>query len=345
MKRHVHFVTSSGLAWPWSRQLPGPSSHWESTQYALDRAPDGEVDWLVVYDGWSTPELATQVPVERRILITGEPETFHRYQAAYLAQFGHVITTQRGIRHPGVIHTQVGMNWFAGVRFNFDGPQASCVPVLGFAELAADSPPKTKLCSVVSSTKAVTAGHRQRLEFVLRLQKELGDSIDFYGRGFRDVADKDEALASYRYHIALENSSHPDYWTEKLADPFLRQCFPIYAGCPNLQDYFPEGSWLSIDISRPAEAIARIREVLTGDLDRQRASQLAEAKRRVLWEHNVFALLERTYRRLEASKPTPPPSLPRPEHLRTNQQVKDARWSRRLVRGLRQVLGLKRVRR
>jgi hypothetical protein len=325
--------------------MPGTSGRWENTQYALDCTPDVAVDWLVVYDGWSTPELTTHVPRARRILITGEPESFHRYQAAYLAQFGHVVTTQRCIHHTGVIHSQVGMNWFVGVRFDFDGPQGSYVPVLGFSELATDPPLKTKLCSVVSSTKAVTAGHRQRLEFVLRLQKELGDLIDFYGRGFRDVADKDEALASYRYHIALENSSHPDYWTEKLADPYLRQCFPIYAGCPNLQDYFPAGSWLSIDVGKPDESIARIREVLKTDLDRQRASALAEAKRRVLWEHNVFALLERTYQRLEASEAKLPERVAPPERLRTNQEVKDARWSRRLVRGLRQALGLKRVRR
>lgn len=323
--------------------MPGPPGHWGDTEYALDCEPDAEVDWLVIYDGWSTPELATQVPWERRILITGEPESFHRYQPGYLAQFGHVITTQRGIRHPGVIHTQIGMNWFAGVRFDFTGPQGSYVPVLGFADLAAEPPPKTKLCSVVSSTKAVTPGHRQRLEFVLRLQKELGDLIDFYGRGFRDVADKDEALASYRYHIALENSSHLDYWTEKLADPYLRNCFPIYAGCPNLRDYFPEGSWLSIDVSQPAESIASIQEVLSSDLDRQRASAVAEAKRRVLWEHNVFALLQQTYRRLESAEAQVPLRLTSPERLWTNQEVKDARWSRRLVGGLRHALGLKRV--
>ncbi|WOB10078.1 glycosyltransferase family 10 domain-containing protein [Piscinibacter gummiphilus] len=323
--------------------MPGTSGHWENTQYALDCAPDFEVEWLVVYDGWSTPELMTHVPRARRILITGEPESFHRYQPAYLAQFGHVITTQRCIRHPGVIHTQVGMNWFAGVRFDFNGPQNSYVPVLGFEELAADLPLKTKLCSVVSSTKSVTAGHRQRLDFILRLKEELGDLVDIYGRGFQEVADKDDALAAYRYHIALENSSHPDYWTEKLADPFLRQCFPIYAGCPNLSDYFPEGSWLSIDVSKPAESIARIREVLKSDLDRQRASAVAEAKRRVLWEHNVFGLLERTYRRLESAEAQAPQRLTSPERLWTNQEVKDARWSRRLVRRLRQVLGLKRT--
>lgn len=325
--------------------MPETPDQWENTRYALDCAPAFEVEWLVIYDGWPTSGLTTDVPWERRILITGEPESFHRYQEGYLAQFGHVITTQRCIRHPGVIHTQVGMNWFAGVRFDFDGTQGSNLPVLRFAELAADPPPKTKLCSVVSSTKAVTAGHRQRLEFVLRLKEELGDLVDIYGRGFREVADKDEALASYRYHIALENSSHPDYWTEKLADPYLRNCFPIYAGCPNLQDYFPEGSWLPIDVGRPAESISRIREILNSDLDRERASALAEAKRRVLWEHNVFALLERTYRRLEASEAQAPQKLVSPERLWTNQEVKDARWSRRLVRGLRQALGLKRIRR
>lgn len=337
MSRNVHFVNSSGAAWPWQRQIPGADSVWGETRYALDCEPDSVPDWLVVYEGWATKDFVTTVPRGRRIFITGEPESFHRYQPGFLDQFGHVITTQRRIKHPGVIRSQVAINWFAGVRFN--GVQGPHTAVLRFEDLAAGNPQKARLCSVVSSTKAVTAGHRQRLAFVLKLKEALGDRIDVFGRGFHEIADKDEALASYRYHIALENSSHPDYWTEKLADPYLRGCFPIYAGCPNLGDYFPEGSWVSIDISRPDEAIARIREILDSDLDRQRAAELAEAKRRILWEHNVFALLERTYARLEAQETSVQPAI-LPTRLHTDRDAKDMLFSRRLARGLRRVLGL-----
>lgn len=333
--RKVLFISSAGKMWPWQRQLPAGDLVWGDTQYTIDEAPVGVPDWLVVYDGWPPGDFFTEIPRERRIFITGEPESFHRYQSSFLEQFGYVLTPQRVIQHVGVIRSQPAINWFVGVRFNLaGGPHTS---VLSFDELKAGNPPKTRLCSVVCSTKAVTPGHRQRLAFVKKLKEALGDQVDVFGRGFQEVVDKDEALASYRYHIALENSSHPDYWTEKLADPFLRGCFPIYAGCPNLSDYFPEGSYARIDINRPAQAIERIREILVSGLDEQRATELAEAKRRVLWEHNVFALLERTYQRLEQTG-RQMTSLPTSVRLMTDREAKDSLFSRRLKRYLHRLL-------
>ena len=52
------------------------------------------------------------------------------------------------------------------------------------------------------------------------------------------IEDKFDALIGYKYHLALENSVIPDYWTEKLADSLLAWCKPIYYGCPNINDYF-----------------------------------------------------------------------------------------------------------
>lgn len=339
IQRKVHFVNSAGATWPWARQIPGAGTTWGQTLYAIDVEPAFVPDWLVVYEGWLPVELATRVPRERRILICAEPESFHRYQPKFLAQFGHVITSQSRVRHPGVIASQVAINWFAGVRFN--GVSGPHTPVLKFEDFVSGNPPKTKLCSVVCSTKTVTKGHRQRLAFVERLKRELGDQIDVYGRGFREIRDKDEALADYRYHIALENSSHQDYWTEKLADPFLRGCFPIYAGCPNLSEYFPDGSYVRIDIGKPDQALETILTVLASSKDRDGSNDLPGAKRRVLWEHNVFALLERTFQRLEQIQNSAP-VIGAEVRLITDQEAKNMRISRRVTRYLREALGRQR---
>lgn len=338
VKRIVQFVSSSGPAWPWQRQIPGDTSLWGGTLYEIETEPERPADWLVVYEGWTQKSLFTQVPRERRIFITGEPESFYQYQPKFLDQFGHVITTQRKIHHPGVIYSQVAINWFAGVRF--EGAGGPYVPVLNFSDFESGNPPKSKLCSVVCSNKAVTRGHRQRLAFVQQLQEALGDQIDVYGRGFRDICDKDEALADYRFHIALENSVHPDYWTEKLADPFLRGCFPIYSGCPNLEDYFPEDSYVRIDLNKPRQAITTIMDVLQGELDRSSTNQRQEAKHRVLYEYNIFALLERLYSQLEQSRENGIASKAGPfVRLYSDHEVKDFKFSRRLRRWLRGRLG------
>lgn len=300
-RRKVMFVTSSGAAWPVNRQMPGSASVWGDTDYFIDTDPGIFPDWLVVFSGWTDLEFVTEVPYERRILVCGEPEGFHRYQPKFLGQFGHVITSQSIVKHPGVIASYPATPWFAGIRYL--GPNGPFAADLKFADFVAGNPPKSKLCSVVCSHKAMTKGHRQRLAFVERLQQEFGAQIDFFGRDSRGISDKDEALADYRYHIALENSSYPNYWTEKLADPFLRGCFPIYSGCPNIADFFPRDSYVSIDLSRQPEAIVTIKAVLQGNLDREHAAALAESKRRILWEYNVFAMLERLYPRLEAASP------------------------------------------
>jgi len=292
----------------------------------------------VVYDGWPAgTEFRTVVPLQRRILVCAEPESFHRYQRGFLQQFGHVITSQPKVKHPGVIHSQVAINWFVGVRFN--GAAGPHTAVLRFQDFEAGNPPKTKLCSVVCSTKAVTAGHRARLAFVRKLQAELGDQIDVYGRGFRDIADKDEALADYRFHIALENSVQKDYWTEKLADAYLRGCFPIYAGCPNLANYFPADSYVAIEIGCSDLAIARIRAVLTSQLAEDRKAELQESKRRILWEHNLFALLERIYDQKNYSMSTP--TMTETIRLLTDRDAKNMRWSRRTARWIRDAFGLR----
>lgn len=335
-KRKVLFVDESGGAWPWRRQLRMSADTWEQSSYEFSMDCTGGHDWLVVYSAWPEVELKTTVPRSRRIFVAGEPESFHRYQARFLDQFGTVLTTQRGAtRHPGSIYSQPAINWFAGVQFQ-EGPERF-KSLLSFADFEAGNPVKTKLCSVVCSTNAVTKEHRQRIWFVDLLRQEFGDQIDFYGRGVRTMPDKDVALAEYRFHIALENSVHKDYWTEKLADPFLRGCFPIYSGCSNLDDYFPSDSYVRIDIGKPRQALDTIATVLQGDADRRYARALQEAKRKVMYEYNIFPTLEKIYSRLESGVESPAGCLAEPERLFSDHEAKNFKLSRRLRRWVRQM--------
>lgn len=293
IQRVVHFVDESGGAWPWQRQLQNKHSIWGGTKYYFDMEDHPDADWLVVFSAWPQQDFVTSIPKERRIFVAGEPESFHIYQPNFLNQFGSILTTQSKSRHPNTIRSQVGINWFAGVRF-VPGPQRFQA-TLDFADFESGNPHKSKLCSVVCSDQTVTRGHRERLAFVNHLKQAFGDQIDYFGRGSRPMPDKDEALAEYTFHIALENSRHPDYWTEKLADPFLRGCFPIYSGCTNVHEYFPEKSLVLIDTSKPAESIEIIRKTLQLHLDQENRDALALAKQKVLHQYNIFAALENLF--------------------------------------------------
>jgi hypothetical protein len=327
-KRKVLFVDESGGAWPWSRQMQEVGNSWGQTDYSFGPDCTGGYDWLVVYSAWPDMPLVTSVPLHRRIFVAGEPESFHRYQPRFLEQFGTVITTQSNTKHPGAILMQPGINWFAGVKF-VDGIERFRAE-LDFSSLEIQSPVKTKLCSVICSNNAVTSGHRQRIKFVEQLKEEFGDQIDYFGRGSRTMADKDEALAEYRFHIALENSIHHNYWTEKLADPFLRDCFPIYSGCTNVAEYFPKGSYVRIDIDRPREAFKIIQEVLRSDFDQKSMEVRREAKRRVMYEYNIFSELEKLYPTLELSEDTRMLDNSCPQtRLYSDHEAKDFKLSRR----------------
>src|SRR5262249_50642564 len=144
----------------------------------------------------------------RTIFVAGEPSSFKQYPHDFLAQFGTVLTTDRNTKHKNCILTQVGLPWHVGIQSNnIDKyPEALC-----FEDFQQPLPLKTKLCSVICSDKTFTPQHCQRIAFVQYLKEIFGDQIDVFGRGFRDMADKDEALADYRYHIVLENSSFEDY--------------------------------------------------------------------------------------------------------------------------------------
>lgn len=150
---------------------------------------------------------------------------------------------------------------------------------------------KTKLISVVSSDKAFTEEHRARLAFVAKLKEAMGDQVDVFGRGIADFADKRDVLDAYRYHIALENCTIQDYWTEKVADPYLTLTYPIYHGCPNILDYFNEDAVIQINIYNPDEAISTIKKIIESDLAERSRDALIEARRRLMTEHNVFFMM------------------------------------------------------
>jgi hypothetical protein len=150
---------------------------------------------------------------------------------------------------------------------------------------------KTKMISVVSSSKTMTGGHKQRVDFALRLKSHFGDKIDLFGRGLNEIEDKWDALADYRYHVAIENSEVNHYWTEKISDAFLAGCHPIYHGCPNIADYFSPASFTPINIYEPEKAIATIESCIGEDRYTLSRQLIWESREKVLDQYNLFPLI------------------------------------------------------
>ena len=162
---------------------------------------------------------------------------------------------------------------------------------MSFEEIERYSVEKRRLLSIVASKDNVTPGHVARNRFIEELKRMLGDRVDVFGLGYMPIEDKLDAIGPYRYHVAIENSRVADYWTEKISDAYLGRAFPIYSGCPNLNAYFPDGSYEAIDIGDPAAAVHRVGDIISSNIDLDRRNELVDARRRVLYEHNLFAVL------------------------------------------------------
>ncbi len=280
------------------RQFPGGDPVWGDCRFVFD--PDARsYDWLVVYEDlprqnererYSQCVESLACPRDRTILLTTEPSMVKTYGSDFLAQFGIVITYQEpwAISHPNLIFSHAGEHWFYGL---------SRTRALSYDELKRALPPdKPKLISTVCSSKRQRHTlHAARYAFTQQLAQALPE-MEVFGHGVRDMDDKAEALDPYRYHVTVENQICPHYWSEKLADAFLGFTLPFYCGCPNVSEYFSPESYIPIDIGDFDGALATIREALATNQYEKRLPAIVEARRQVLDEHNLFALLHRIIR-------------------------------------------------
>ena len=236
-----------------------------------------EYDWLVAYDELHVPCERLACPRERTILLTAEPTSIKGYSRAYTRQFGHLLTNRpfEAERHP---HWHLGRGyyyWFIGRSY------LDCLrPV---------SVQKDRVISAcISAKKMRHTRHGDRFVFMETLAKALPE-LDWFGRGVRAFGQKFEVMDPYKYHIVVENHVAPHHWSEKIADAFLGECLPFYAGDPLLTEVFPSESFIPVPIDDPAEAVRIINAAIAaGEYERRRDAVL-EAKRLVLTKYNLWA--------------------------------------------------------
>jgi len=280
----------------WLRQFPGKNPTWGNCRFVFD--PDErQYDFLAVYDDLpkeskgkfakGSEDLACAR--EHSILVTSEPSSIKQYGRRFVAQFGCVLTSQSesALPHPNAIRSQPALHWFYGYGYRKN-------VMIDFDKMVAHPPlEKTRVISAVASSKQQKHTlHARRFEFTGELKASIPE-LEVFGHGVRNMDDKSEALDAYRYHVAIENFVGLHHWTEKLADSFIGCTLPFYFGCPNAVDYFPQDSFIAIDIFNPDAAARTIRAAIDSDQYTKRLPAILEARRRVLYEYNLFAVLSR----------------------------------------------------
>lgn len=268
------------------RQSPGRTGIWGNYKFEINNNVS-ECDYWFVYSKGRPQTESTFVDKRNVFLITGEPEEIYHYADGFVKQFTNIVTSRDDLKSQNIIKSHPAQPWWVGRLNGFDAKGIESFP-LDFDSLEVAKFKKTKLISVISSDKGFTAGHQKRKKFVKILKKHFGERLDVFGKGINDFNDKWEVLRDYRYHIVLENSSHKDYWTEKLADCYLSNCFPFYYGAPNISEYFDEKSFKQINIDQPNAAITIIQNEINEPTLQARVNALQKAREDVLYKHNLF---------------------------------------------------------
>lgn len=128
---------------------------------------------------------------------------------------------------------------------------------------------KKKLMSIMISNKLQAGGHKYRHVLANKIL-ESNLPIDIYGRGCNYYKTRDKRLKGefkdqrlmledYKYHICIENYISSHYFSEKIMDTLLCNSIPIYMGCVNIDDYFPESAiHLTGDVEKDWELLRDI---------------------------------------------------------------------------------------
>lgn len=245
--------------------------YWDEFAFTTEDRP--ECDALLIFNNPSE-KIETLCYPENVIAFMMEPGIYseHRWMFKGLEHYSTVYSPLKN--SPNTVLS----NGFLGWHLSDDWDRLSCLGV----------PEKKLKVSCIASNLTKLKGHRRRMIFLELLKKEV-PSIDFFGRGSNYIPNKLAGLLPYRFSIAVENTSAPYYFTEKIGDCFLAWTVPVYYGCKNIGHYFPERSFIQIDIDEPEQAVKKIRQVMEKNDWEERLPALQEARDLVLNKYQPLA--------------------------------------------------------
>tara|TARA_Y100000310_G_C20588980_1_gene766948 strand:+ start:154 stop:1131 length:978 start_codon:yes stop_codon:yes gene_type:complete len=256
------------------RQTPDENGHWDGIDFTFEKVD--ECDLLIVCNR-PREEIKIKCSKTGKWLISMEPPTkYHEFHLHSFSYFDKIITQHTGISNNNIINSHGSLPW--KINKSYDD-LSNCN--LKFSD-------KMDKCSFVLSKQNWLKGHKVRLEFYEYLNNVSDKSLDIYGWGINPITDKFEALYPYKYSIAIENSCYNNYWTEKISDCFLTWTMPIYFGCPNINEYFPDESFLLIDPKDPKSSLEIINEAICGDVWSKSFEAINYSRNLVLNKYQFF---------------------------------------------------------
>ena len=218
-----------------------------------------------------------------------EPPEIHKFRRSYLKQFGIVAGPQFHyiMKLANFLNTFPVYPLHVGQQFASMSNNSQLV----FEKISKLPSPFLNEISIIMSNKKITLTQRDRIKFLNEIKDELSPILKIFGRDVSPIDDKLEVLSKLRYHIAIENANHKDYFTEKLTDAIVSRNVVFYSGASNIHDFFDPKSVISIDIKNAKDSIRTIRDTI---LDTNYYSQSLESINgnisKVMNDFTIFSL-------------------------------------------------------
>jgi hypothetical protein len=132
-----------------------------------------------------------------------------------------------------------------------------------------------------------TCLYPQRVNILERIKEING--IDVYDGNISPK--RKDALVDYKFNISIENSYEKNWITEKFYDNILTDTIPIYFGCKNIKEIYPEDGYILIDDINDVDSIEQLLKTIIENSDeiyQQKIIGLREIKKRYFQENNLL---------------------------------------------------------
>jgi hypothetical protein len=117
--------------------------------------------------------------------------------------------------------------------------------------------------------------------------------IDSYGGGNCSPERKD-SLIDYKFNIVVENEYSNNWITEKFYDCILTDTIPIYYGCKNIKEIYPEGGYILINDINNLDEIKSLLNNINENADKiysENINSIKKIKKRYFEEYNLLKLI------------------------------------------------------
>lgn len=261
---------------------PNLSGKWKNIKAVQKRE---NADWIVVIeDTWDSELLAKRgIGKKQKVMVFPREPPYVRKKN--YVKFG----LKWGLTYKNIYHTLANIDLLG---LNYDQLLNLKSPI--FASSSFD---RKRICCIISGKKH-TDGAELRLSFLKNFVDKYPCVIDIYGRGNLEflgsdwkgpVDNKWNVLKDYEMSLCMENGQVENYFTEKITDVILSWSFPIYWGCPNINEYFESGSYHYLDIKDTiVDPVDRLKYLIDQGLPSGWELSLKIDRLKILNEFNIW---------------------------------------------------------